>query len=412
MANPIANADQFAAETEVRAMLDAPRTAAARLHAAQLWRVGYGSDVPPGLEPAFDPAMDAWLGNYLLKAAAADPVAPRFVRNFMPGHYWHGHDVPDARIGADNPDNTYRLAGIAHGGQYRVTGRILDTCPAHVSFTLVENWGTSITVQTIEMPGISVDEDGRFSITIDAEPANGRANHLTTNPRVKFLFVRDSMMDWAAETPLDLQIERLDRTDATPRSFDERLDDALRRLREDVPLYYWFFRLSAARGVNTMPPPMRTASVGGLVTQATSIGRLHLTENDAAVVRWHPAGATYNSLQLAMWWYRSIDAHQIQSGLSAAQCQRDSDGGITAVISARDPGYANWVQTGGYADLLPMIRWQGLPAAGAEPGHELTIVPLARLEDVLPPSIQRIDEAGRRLQIAARRTAWERRISD
>ena len=215
MSNPIANRDQFAAEEEVRAMWNLPQTQAARAHCAQLWRVGHGGDVPAQVEPYFDHAMDGWISNYLFKAAAMDSVRPRFVRNFMPGYSWNGQDVPDARMGGDNPDNCYRLCGIAHGGRYRVTGSVIDARPAHVSFTLVENWGTSMTAQTIELPGIDIAEDGSFTITIDDRPANGRPNHMTTNPRVKFLFVRDSMMDWARETPLQLEIERLDTASAS-----------------------------------------------------------------------------------------------------------------------------------------------------------------------------------------------------
>lgn len=414
MRNPIANADQFAAEAEVRAMWAMAETRAARAHVAQLWRVGHGNDVPAEVEPAFDAAMDGWISNYLFKAAAADPVRPRFVRNFMPAYQWRGQDVPDARMGSDNPDNCYRLAGIAHGGRYRVTGKVLAHCPAHVSFTLVENWGTSVTAQTIELPGIAVDEDGAFTITIDDTPTAGRTNHLTTNPRVKFLFVRDSMMDWARETPLDLVIKRLDAPSARSRSLEERLEEALRRTREEVPLYYWFFRLSAGHAVNSMPQPMGTASVGGLVTQASSIGRLHLEDDQAAIIRFPRVGAAYNSLQLAMWWYRSIDAHLLQSGLSARQALAEADGWVTAVVSAQDPGMANWVQTGGYRDLLPIIRWQGLPsdATAGAPRHEMQIVRLAELDRHLDGAVVRIDGGQRERQLQARRVAWGRRIAD
>src|SRR6202007_2861455 len=164
-------------------MWDMPQTKAARAHVAQLWRIGYGKDVPPGLDEHFESAMDGWLSTSLCRAPAADPLKPRFVRNFMPGYSWQGDAVPDARMGGDNPDNCYRLAGIRHGGRYRISGRVLDACPAHVSFTLVENWGTSVTAQTIELPGIEVEEDGRFTISIADQPANGRPNHMTTNPR-------------------------------------------------------------------------------------------------------------------------------------------------------------------------------------------------------------------------------------
>ncbi len=411
MSNPIANPGQFAAEDEVRAMWELPQTHAARAHCAQLWRVGHGSDVPAEVEPLFDRAMDAWISNYLVRAAAMDAVSPRIVRGMMPAHSWNGHDVPDARMGGDNPDNCYRFAGIAHGGRYRVSGRVSDVRPPHCSFTLVENWGTSVTIQTIEWPGIEIADDGTFAITIDDQLANGRPNHMTTNPRVKFLFIRDSMMDWQRETPMALEIERLDAPGTAPLSLEARLDEALRRAREDVPLYYWFFRLSAGHPVNTIAQPMRTASVGGLVTQATSIGRLHLEDDEAAIVRFDPAGALYSSVQMAMWWYHSVDPHLLQSGLTAAQAQPNGDGTFTTVISARDPGIANWVQTGGLRDLLPMVRFQGLPAVqqGDGPRHWLDIVPITELDRHLSADVARIGTAERETQLATHRQAFARR---
>ena len=412
MTNPIANDDQFRAEEEVRAMWDTAEARAARAHCAQLWRVGHGVDVPPQMEPHFDAAMDGWIANYLFKAAVADPFRPRFVRNFMPAYRWHGADVPDARMGADNPDNCYRLAGIRHGSRYRVTGRLPEAAPAHVSFTLVENWGTSMTAQTLELPGIAVDEEGGFVITIDDTPADGRPNHMTTNPRVKFLFVRDSMMDWARETPLFLSIERLDGDGAAALDLEQRLAEAMRRAREEVPLYYWFFRLSMGHAVNSMAPPMKVGGVGGLVTQASGIGRLHLEDDQAAVFCFARAGAAYCSLQLAMWWYRSIDAHEIQSGLSFAQAAVKQGDRVTMVVSAQDPGVANWVQTGGFRDLLPMIRWQGLPENGPGPAHEMTIVPLADIDRILPATVPRLTPDERAAQIEARRAAWRRRVTE
>ena len=409
MTNPIATAAQFAAEEEVRQMWSLPQTQAARAHVAQLWRVAHGTDVPDGLMEQFDGAMDAWVSNYLFKAAAMNG---ELVRNFMPPYCWQGHDVPDARMGGDNPDNCYRLAGIAPRGRYRLTGRLRPDRPAHASFTLVENWGTSVTVQTLEMAKLEAAEDGSFTITIDDRPANGRMNHMTSNPRVKFLFIRDSMMDWARETPLDLHIERLDSL-GIARSLEERLDEALRRVREDVPLYYWFFRLSAGHAINTIPQPVRTATFGGLVIQSTGLGRLHLKDDEAAIIRFDPAGAAYNSLQTANWWYQSIDSHRLQTGLSLAQTIPNADNTVTTVVSTQDPGIHNWVDTGGFKDLLPMIRWQGLSPEQVREGPRLWIdvVPFGQLDRYLPKDIARVDAAGREAQVEARRAAWDRRTT-
>lgn len=413
MTNPIANQDQFACEDEVLYMWEQAQTRQARDHAAHLWRVAHGTDVPADSESRFDEAMDSWITNYLFKASVMDGNHPRFVRDFMPGYNWRGVDVPDARMGGDNPDNCYRLAGVRHGKKYRVTGQVPEGAPSHVSFTLVENWGTSVTVQTLEFPGITVDEDGRFTITIDEEPAGDRSNHMQTSPRVKFLYVRDSMMDWAVEDPLHLEIECINPDTAGILSVDERLTEALRRAREDVPLYYWFFRLSAGHPTNGGLHPIATANVGGLITQYSCLGRLHLEDDQAAIVQFEQGPAAYNSLHTAMWWYRSVDAHRLQSGLSAAQAHKGADNIITAVISAQDPGIANWLQTDGLKDLMPMVRWQGFGDGlkGKEPMQKMDVVPFREIEQHLPADILRIDATGRAEQIAARQAGWNRRVT-
>ena len=402
MPNPIANPRQFAAEDEVRAMARLPVITQARAQAAALWKIAFGEDVPAEALSGFDSAMDEYVGNYLFKAAACDPAVPGFVRNFMAPYHWQGQDVPGARMGGDNPDNCYRLAGIAHGGRYVVRLAPIGRAPAHVSFTLVGNWGTSVTIQTLELGGLERDADGSAVITIDAQPAAGRANHLTTAPHVKFLFVRDSLGDWAEETPLALTIARVDDAVVRPLSLEEKAERAAFRLLEEVPLYYWFTRLGSGRPANRLDQPVPVGNVGGLITQASSLGRFRLGPDEAAILRYHPAGADYTSIALYNWWFQSIEAHARQTSLTAAMSERNADGSVTCVVSAQDPGIANWIDTAGLTQTLPLVRWQGLPKIpiGAGPQLDLQIVPFAE-----------ISGAGGRIDIAARAAAYRRRIT-
>src|SRR3546814_19210397 len=82
---------------------------------------------------------------------------------------------------------------------YRVTGRIRDAKPANTSFTLTANYGTSQTIQTIEDHELDLADDGSFELWIDDGADEARQNRLVTRPGVKFLFVRDSIMDWRSE---------------------------------------------------------------------------------------------------------------------------------------------------------------------------------------------------------------------
>lgn len=410
--NPLCNADQFAAEDEVRAMWDMPVIRDARAHAAQLWRVAYGEDVPAEAWAAFETAMDEYVANYLFKAAACDPAYPRFVRNFMAAHDGPGGPVPGARMGGDNVDNCYRLAAIAHGAGYVVRIMPVGVPPAHVSFTLVGNWGTSVTIQTIEYYDLERADDGSAAITIDDRPADGRRNHMMTAPNVKFLFVRDTMADWATETPLDLAIERVAGLPTAPLSIEEKAARAAFRLIEEVPLYYWFTRLFSARPINTLTDPGAVTGVGGLMKQASAMGRLQLKPDQAAIIRYDPAGAAYCALALHNWWFQSIDAGDRQSSLTAAMSHVGADGWVTCVACARDPGIVNWIDTTGLRDTLPLIRWQGLPGTSVRDGPraDMRIVAFDRLEGELPAGVERLDAEGRGGDLAARVVAYRRRL--
>lgn len=411
--NPIANRDQFAAEEAALRVLALPKVQEARKKAAFLWRLAHGVDVSEQALETFDDAMDEWVTNYVLKAAASDANHPRFVRVFMPPHAWHGLTIPGARIGGDNPDNCYRFAAVAHGARYAVRGRAVGPLPASVTFTLVANFGSSVTVQTLEYRALEVAADGTFTILIDAEPPAGRANHLRTIPAVKFLFVRDSFGDWTSETPLELKIERLDAPLADPLTDAEIADRAVLRLIEDIPLYYWFTRLCTGKPVNTMVSPIPSGQLGGLVSQAGTQSCFKLDDDEAAVLTIDPAGADYTAISACDWWFRSLEYWDRTASLTHANAIRDPDGCYTYVMSAQDPGVHNWVDACGRSEVLLLYRWQGLPAVPVRSGPAVRmarVVKLAELGKVLPQYTAMVSVQERAQQREWRRKGFARRL--
>ena len=395
-------ARQAAAEQRARGLLQRPVLEKARRQCGFLWQMAYGVDTPDDAAPEFDDAMDEYLANYVLKAVASDGNYPAFVQDFMTP--W-GERL-GARMGGDNPDNGYRLCGITHGASYRVRGRPRGKSkpPSNVSFTLTANYGTSVTVDLIEDFQLVRAADGSFEITIDDQPANGRNNHLTTAPQAKFLYVRDSIGDWRTERPFLLEVERLEPPSAPPLSDQEMAERAAFRAVEDVPLYYWFQRLTASGEVNALRGPVESNSFGGLVTQASALGRIRLGEDDIGILTYDPADAAYVALSAYDWWFRSIDTAVHQSSLTQANAQRNADGTITCVIAREDPGVANWIDVGAYRTVLLLIRWQGLPLQRArQPVQTLKLVKRGTLSENLPAGMAMISPAERAAQYRDRK---------
>ena len=412
MINPIANPGQFAAEADVIAMWKDEQIHQARAQVKTLFERGYGDRPPAEARPTFERSVDEYVTNWLFKAASSDTQHPRFVRNFMKAYSWHGHDVPGARTGGDNPDNCYRLAGIGHGTAYRIGGKVVGKQPANVSFTLTGNYGTSVTIQTIEDHQLERAADGSFTITVDDQPANGRPNHLTTAPHVKFMFVRDSMSDWSTETPFDLTIERLGEAKAPPLTLDQMIEAAAFRMREDVPLYFWFQNVWTSRTLNTLEPASGPRGTGGLVTQSLSHGIFDIAEDEGVILEYEPAGARYAAIELTDWYYQSIDYGEIQSSLTQGQSVTDPDGRVRAVIARRDPGVANWLDTGGLAIVLMILRWQAVPSPAVRGGPwcQMKLVKLADLKTELPAQTTWFTPAQRKAQLEQRRAALARRF--
>ena len=100
-----------------------------------------------------------------------------------------------------------------------------------------------------------------------------------------------------------------------------------------------------------------------------------------------------------------------QTSLTADQAHVTSDGLIHLVVSGRDPGLANWVETLGRREGIMQFRWQrvGDPIT-SELGLTVKVVPFERLADEAPGYEElRVTPEQWRERIAARQDAFARR---
>ena len=95
--------------------------------------------------------------------------------------------------------------------------------------------------------------------------------------------------------------------------------------------------------------------------------------------------APYQGIQLGSMWYISLDYINHQTSLTAGQARACPDGMLRFVISERDPGVANWLETTGHRRGYVQIRWQRLTRdLGPADGPQVEVVPFASLPDRLP----------------------------
>ena len=89
-----------------------------------------------------------------------------------------------------------------------------------------------------------------------------------------------------------------------------------------------------------------------------------------------PAGAFAN----VMLWNRhmqTLDYRNLTSSLNASQLQLEGDGTYRIVISARDPGVPNWLDTDGHAE--GSIFWRFLLPESDPPKPECVVMPVDEL---------------------------------
>ena len=85
------------------------------------------------------------------------------------------------------------------------------------------------------------------------------------------------------------------------------------------------------------------------------------------------------------------------------------DGALHYVISHRDPGIQNWLDTESHSQGLIMMRWQGTSTAPAKAPF-MKLVKFDALDELLPENTPKFSAAERARQISARQLAVKKRF--
>jgi len=411
--NPYATESQLAIENRALALIERPELQRARATVAMLFASVHGW--PERDQRELHASMvEEYIFHHAIRAANCDPNFPEVARFMVPAHHWFGRDVPGSRWAGDSPDFTYRTIPIAHGGSYEIHGRATCAEPPISFWSLMsDNTAAPQTLGLLESLEMDVAADGSFTITVDATPAEGRANHLQTRPGAEFIMVRDAHADWIGQSPNALTVRRLD-PDGGPKPEEAMARHAAKIAVEGV--YYTYYCMQSGKGQapNTVRPPMSSAAFGGVPTQWGTKGHLDLADDEAIIVRSNGAGATFRNLTLTDAFHISIEYWKRTSSLNMLQLAPDDDGDFTCVVARHDPGIHNWLDTGGMRRMNFGQRWQGFApgAVRSDPWLTTELVKLDDLEKRLPGGVRRIDAAGRAAQVAERAKGFATRFRE
>ena len=417
--NRTATVEQRDLEALALVLLDSPVVVAARENAEMRFRILAGehnSHAPAEAFVGIEAKMREWAYHYLLLALNSDPNYPKVLgHGYGPPHNWLDMEVPGCRgLGtAENPDNHYIFIPIDLHGRFELHGKVQRPAIEDVNFWLTSNLSQSINVTGLNWRDVRVEDDGRFVITIDREPADGRHNHLQSTVDTQWLFVRDSRKDWN-QRPNAYRIRRLDPPTAPPLTVEEMGLIAKRFIVDDVATNFWFRAMAGFLERNTLSEISLSSGYGGMATQKLMRGRLCLADDEAYVLTLGSGGSDYWVMVLYDWWLMSGNYWRTTSSLNDHQSVANQDGSHTLVFSIRDPGVYNWVDTEGLHESLFMNRWQMLPTdadglALGEPWAKGELVKLDDLRRVLPEGTKWVTPQEREQQLAERLASFNRR---
>jgi hypothetical protein len=104
--------------------------------------------------------------------------------------------------------------------------------------------------------------------------------------------------------------------------------------------------------------------------------------------------------------YETTDWYNNESGLNDTQAKPDADGVLRIVVSGKDPGVVNWLDTAGYPSGVIQGRWAN---CDTQPIPSVQKVSLADVRKSLPPQTRAVTPQEREATIRERRRALQER---
>ncbi|MFT4048115.1 MAG: hypothetical protein QM661_15675 [Solimonas sp.] len=326
---------------------------------------------------------------------------------------------PVLNIGQPNADTVYRVARITPGGSYRLRGKRgslriasigqVPPSPGEPGYPPAKPF-TNRGYQ--DLNALKTDATGHFDVLLSPKRPEGYDGEWwPLNPDANKLLLRLVSADWAHEEFPTISIERIDHAVIRPRPDAAELMRRLQQISTTTDFMALMFvdhveKLRQQGYVNQLKS-FDISKSGGLDGQFYYEGVYELTDDEALLIETKvPAHCGYRSLILTNEVYETTDWYDNHSSLNDAQASPDADGVLRIVVSARDPGVPNWLDTAGYPRGIVQGRWTYCDSA---PVPEVRKVAVSEVRKLLPAETLVVTPAQREAIIRERRAAVQQR---
>ncbi len=314
------------------------------------------------------------------------------------------------------PDFVYTYAPIDGVGSYRIAGHRGTSLFAFV--TVSETYFTRTDkpkpgLANYDVDALTIGADGRFEVLLSAEkPKDWRGDWWYMDPKATNLGVRHAQYDWENEVDPRMSIERLDVPAARPKPTAAEIAERMEEIAQwmEFSIQHWLIHLDASRKkgiVNRFEITDYSGFTGSSWPQVYLETLFEIAEDEALVIETEiPETVRYWSFMLADELFATIDWTNRQSSLNGHQARLDADGRFRAVLSLRDPGVPNWLDTGGYLRGVIQNRWN---QASSAPCPSMKRIKLADVRKHLPKDTPVVLPAERDQTLRRRRAGAQMR---
>lgn len=410
MPNPIDTPDQRRIELEALKVYADPRVQATIADRRSYWLEK--AQPSAGQRRAFDSYFEEAVFGSLLWTLNTDPERPAVLTISRIPHKLGDVHVPGTRWGIDNPDSVYRTIPISGAERYVIRGKVHYPRLTENYFTL---WNAYMgTVDVLDGKTLALEKDGSFEIFVDSDDKGNRANHVKSSPEAVEFYIRDVVTDWANERPSELSIERLGGAPKKPeRSFDQKVADAQALIIKNVDNTIRWNRQALDKPVNMFDFVIDRDTDGALRNQVYIMGHFNLQDDEGLLIDVDLGGAAYFIAPITNLWGTTNDIVHENGSLNLTQMKRDSDGAVRLLVSRKDPGIWNWLDTNDMQDGIMTLRWAEFETGRPNANLKATgkVIKLADVAKELPKSVK-VTPAERKKQLEERARSYLWRIAE
>jgi len=376
--------------------------------------------------------------DYELLSAGLSRVTELFNGVFFQSPEAVATDAADSRqyFQFFTPDIYYHTtAGLAPGATYELTGTVGKGTEALAIATESVTGSTAVSKQSLELDhGLVVNPNGTFTVDIGPTEPTGAVNFIndtdaTTNGDAALL-IRDALGDWAlgpssvsihcvSDCPAFFSIPstgifpgpagsaaEIGSLAATSTTHITSVDSLLTTLFTAFsnivgPFNQENMGLAQIAGIELPPNTMSALApetslfATGLPSAEVSSGNFDLDPGQALIVQVPDVPSAYSGIELMNVFGAGLPSTLTQTTLNNTTAFADPDGYTYYVVSATNPGVANWLDSSGVSNGEIFARFENLPDGVNPTGLPVTteVVPVADVASYLPADTPTVSPA-------------------